>query len=283
VAPASLYSAEYNDPQQETLLLPILRTLLLACLPGLVTLVAGPTAGAEAADGRVVTVFAAASLRNALDAAAAAFSGESGSGVVISYAGSPMLAKQIESGAPADIFISADLAWMDHVEAAGLVKPGTRFNLLGNRLVLVAPADSKVELAIAPGFGLRAALGDSRLAMADVAAVPAGKYAKAALESLGIWAEVEGAVAGTENVRAALALVATGESAFGIVYRSDAAAEPGVRVVGTFPEDSHPPIIYPAAELAGSGAPATAALMDFLKSAAARAIFERQGFDFLAP
>lgn len=229
-----------------------------------------------------VTVFAAASLKNALDAINAAWSQEAGKEAAISYAGSSALAKQIEEGAPADLFISADLDWMAYLSERGLIDTASERRLLGNRIVLVAPADSTVELSIAPGFDLATALGDGRLAMANVDAVPAGRYGKAALESLGVWDGVADKVAQAENVRAALQLVALGEAPLGIVYQTDATAEPGVRVVGTFPEDSHDQIVYPAALTAESANPDAAAFLDYLQGDAARAIFEEQGFTVLA-
>lgn len=227
-------------------------------------------------------VFAAASLKNALDEIAAAWTKQSGVTVRVSYAASPALAKQIEQHAPADLFISADLDWMDYVDNKGLVRAGTRQNLLGNAIVLVANKDwNKGDVKIAPNFPLAALLGDGRLAMASTAAVPAGKYGKAALEKLGVWAAVAGKVAEAENVRAALAFVARGEAPLGIVYRTDAAAEPNVIVVGTLPADSHPPIVYPAAVLAGSKYPQAEAFRRYLASPAARAIFGRHGFAVL--
>ncbi len=169
---------------------------------------------------------------------------------VTSYAASSALAKQIESGAPADIFISADLDWMDYVAKKDLVNEGTRANLLGNRIVLVTAKDKVKQVDIKQGFDLSGLLGDGRLAMGEVKSVPAGKYGKAALEKLGVWTSVESKVAGAESVRAALALVSRGEAPYGIVYQTDAAADEGVAIVGTFPADSHPPIIYPIAMLA---------------------------------
>lgn len=229
-----------------------------------------------------VTVFAAASLKNALDAINAAWSQEAGKEATISYAGSSALAKQIEEGAPADLFISADLDWMAYLSERDLIDTASERRLLGNRIVLVAPADSTVELSIDPGFDLAAALGDGRLAMANVDAVPAGRYGMAALESLGVWDGVADKVAQAENVRAALQLVALGEAPLGIVYQTDATAEPGVRVVGTFPEDSHDQIVYPAALTATSANPDAAAFLDYLQGEAARAIFVEQGFTVLA-
>lgn len=225
-----------------------------------------------------VTVFAAASLKEALDDQARQFEAATGNKVVVSYGGSNTLAKQIESGAPADVFISADLDWMDYVDKKGLVMPGTRINLLRNSLVLIAPAQSKAALKIGPGFGLAAALGQEKLAMANPDSVPAGKYGKGALEQLGVWASVEKLVARADNVRAALALVSRGEAPFGIVYATDAQADKGVRVVDTFPASSYPPIVYPAAVLASSKSPAAKPLLEHLRSPGARATWERYGF-----
>ncbi|WP_374651154.1 molybdate ABC transporter substrate-binding protein [Dongia sp.] len=255
------------------------RRSLLAAALAISTFGATPHS-AVAEDGKII-VFAAASLKGPLDDAAAAFKAEKGGDIAISYAGSSALAKQIEGGAPADLFISADLDWMDHVEMAKLVKDGTRSNWLGNTLVLVAPADSAATLKIAADFNLAGAIGDGKLAMADVKAVPAGKYGRAALEKLGVWASVEAKVAQAENVRTALALVATGEAPFGIVYQTDATAEPKVKVIDTFPEDSHKPIVYPIAQLTGSTAPLSADFLSFLKSPAATALFEKAGFQIL--
>lgn len=243
---------------------------------GGVTLSIQPAAAADK-----VIIFAAASLKTALDAVAAAYKAEKGTEIAISYAGSSALAKQIEAGAPADLFISADLDWMDHVQKANLIKADTRKNLLGNTLVLVAPKDSTATIEIKQGFDLSGAVGDGKLAMADVKAVPAGKYGKASLEKLGAWAAVESKVAQAENVRAALALVASGEAPFGVVYQTDAAAEPGVKVVATFPEDSHPPIIYPIAQIAASTNPAAADFLHYVESPAAAAVFEQQRFKIL--
>lgn len=236
--------------------------------------------GAMAAD---VTVFAAASLKNALDEIAAAWSSEAGKEAAISYAASSALAKQIEEGAPADVFVSADVPWMDYLVERDLVQPDTVVELLGNRLVLIAPADSQTALEVAPDFDLLGALGDGRLAMGQVDSVPAGKYGREALTSLGVWDQVSGHLAQAENVRAALALVATGEAPFGIVYATDANAEAAVRVVGVFPEDSHAPIIYPAAVTAEATSDDAAAFLGFLRTSAAAEIFEAQGFTVLAP
>lgn len=228
-----------------------------------------------------VTVFAAASMKNALDAADAAWSKESGKQVTVSYAASSALAKQIEAGAPADVFISADLDWMDYVAKKSLIKTDSRSNLLGNRIVLVAEKGKAKPVDIKPGLDLSTLVGDSKLAMGAVESVPAGKYGKAALEKLGAWATIEKKVAGAESVRAALALVSRGEAAYGIVYQTDAAADPGVEIVGTFPADSHPAIIYPVALLSESRSADAAAYLDFLTSAKAAPFFEAQGFTVL--
>jgi molybdate transport system substrate-binding protein len=237
-----------------------------------------PSQMAWAAD---VIVFAAASLKNALDDATHGFEQQGGAPVKISYAASSQLAKQIESGAPADIFISADLAWMDYLEKRNLVQPGTRKNLLGNRLVLVAPAGSGVKVDIKPGLDLVGMLKGGRLAMADPASVPAGKYGKAALQKLGVWESVAPHVAGAENVRAALLFVDRAETPLGIVYATDAASDPKVEIAGVFPEDTHPPIIYPVALTAASKNSDAAKFLGFLESPAARAAFEKQGFTVL--
>jgi molybdate transport system substrate-binding protein len=228
---------------------------------------------------RDVLVFAAASLKDGLDGAAAEWRKETGKRAVVSYAASSALARQIEKGAPAEIFLSADLDWMDYLASRKLIRPETRTNLLGNRIVLIASSRSSVgEIALRPGLDLVAALGGDRLALADVNAVPAGKYARAALETLGVWASVAGRIAQAENARAALLLVSRGEAPLGIVYRTDATADPGVKVIGTFPEDSHPPILYPAALIAGTANPDATAFLAFLRSPAASAVFVAQGF-----
>jgi molybdate transport system substrate-binding protein len=235
---------------------------------------------ASAASAKDVVVFAAASLKNALDEASVSYQGETATRVLISYAASSTLAKQIENGAPADLFISADLDWMDYLQQRNLIKAETRVTLLGNRLVLIAPADSTATVEIRPGFPLADLIGDERLAMADPGAVPAGKYGKAALEKLGVWSSVAAKVAPTEDVRAALLLVERRETPLGIVYATDAAADKGVRIVANFPKDSHPPILYPAAEVALGGNPAAEAFLAYLKSDRGRPFFERQGFTF---
>ncbi|WP_370154467.1 molybdate ABC transporter substrate-binding protein [Ferrovibrio sp.] len=225
-------------------------------------------------------VFAAASLKTAL---AEIDAGWRPSGIRTSFAGSAALARQIEAGAPADVFISADLAWMDYLQKKDLVRASTRSSLLGNRIVLVVPAASAASVRISPALDLAGLLGaEGRLAMADTSAVPAGKYGRAALQTLGLWDGVAGRIAQAENVRAALALVARGEAPLGIVYATDAAAEPKVRVADAFPAGSHPPVIYPAAVLAASRNPAAPAYLAYLRSPAARAVFERQGFTVLA-
>jgi molybdate transport system substrate-binding protein len=225
-----------------------------------------------------VTVFAAASLKEAMDDQARRFEANTGNKVIVSYGASSALAKQIEVGAPADLFISADLDWMDYVDQKHLVAPNARFSLLRNTLVLIAPSSSSGTLRIGPNFGLAAAVGTEKIAMANPDSVPAGKYGKSALEKLGVWTSVEKQVARTENVRAALALVSRGEAPFGIVYRTDALADKGVKIVDTFPPDSHPPIIYPAAVLTASKSTAALPLLDYLRAAPARPVWEKYGF-----
>ena len=252
------------------------RSLRLALLAAAVAAFLAPAARAED-----VLVFAAASLKNALDAVAADWSKATGNTATISYAASSALAKQIEEGAPADIFFSADLDWMDYLQARSLIDPATRESLLGNEIVLIAAGHGAAPIEIAPGFDLAGALNGGRLAIADVQAVPAGKYGKAALESLGVWPSVADHLAQAENVRAALTLVSTGEAPLGIVYATDAAAEDKVTVVGTFPEETHPPIVYPVARTAASSNDAAASFLDFLASGAAHARFEAQGFSII--
>jgi molybdate transport system substrate-binding protein len=253
----------------------------LAAALGALAVMAMASALPAHAAGRV-TVFAAASLKNALDDVSAAWMAETGIDTAISYAASSALAKQIEQGAPADVFVSADLDWMAYLTERNLVAPGSVVRLLGNEIALVAPHHSKADIRIEKGFALVALLGSGKLAMADVKAVPAGKYGKAALEWLGVWPAVEGSVAQSENVRAALKLVAIGEAELGIVYRTDAVAEPSVRIIGVFPAESHKPIVYPAAPVAASQNADAAAFMTFLQSPKARAIFEPHGFQALA-
>lgn len=229
-----------------------------------------------------LTVFAAASLKNALDEANAAFTKKGGAPVVASYAASSALARQIEQGADADVYVSADVDWMDYVATKGLIQPRSRVSLLTNRLALIAPADSAVKLTPARGFPIVQALGSGRLAMAGLD-VPAGRYGKAALTSLGVWSGVESKAAFAENVRAAMTFVARGEAPLGIVYDTDAMVEPRVRIVALFPQASHPRIVYPAAVVARSRNPAATAYLNFLKGPEARAIFRRYGFTRLSP
>ncbi|MFB9263718.1 molybdate ABC transporter substrate-binding protein [Bradyrhizobium erythrophlei] len=225
-----------------------------------------------------VLVFAAASLKSALDEINAQWHGRTGKRATISYASSPALAKQIEQGAPADLFISADEDWMDYLAERKLIRPETRSDLVGNRLVLVSSQGSDLQVNIAPGFPLLSLLGNGRLAMANTEAVPAGKYGRAALEALGVWESVKGSIAQAENVRAALLMVSRGEAPLGIVYESDAVSDPTVSRLGTFPESTHPRIAYPIAVTADSTKPAAFAFIEMLKTPEARAIFEKQGF-----
>ncbi len=230
-----------------------------------------------------LTIFAAASLNEALNENVKTFNANSGHRVRVSYAASSALAKQIENGAPADVFISADAEWMDYAAQKNLLAPGTRRNLVGNSLVLIAPAAASnangMQLKIAPKFALAQALQGRRLALANPDVVPAGKYARAALTNLGVWLDVEKSLTRSENVRAALALVARGEAPLGIVYATDAKAEPRVRVVDTFDATLHPPVLYPAAAVKGRLDPAVRALLDFLGSPQARAVWLRHGFN----
>jgi molybdate transport system substrate-binding protein len=244
----------------------------------LLTLVLAWVLSLQPAMAASVLVFGAASLKEALDEQAKQFEAATGHRVVVAYGASNTLARQIASGAPADVFISADVDWMGDVDRRGLTMRGSRVDLLRNALVLVAPASSGSTLKIGPGFPLAAELGQGRLAMANPDSVPAGKYGKAALEHLGVWSGVERRVARAENVRAALALVSRGEAPFGIVYATDARADKGVRIMDTFPATSHPPIVYPAAVLASSRSPAAQPLLDYLRSAPARRVWEQYGF-----
>jgi molybdate transport system substrate-binding protein len=228
-----------------------------------------------------LTVFAAASMKNALDDVDAAYTKKTGVKVLVSYAASSALMKQIEQGAPADVFVSADLDWMDYGSKKKVIKDDTRVNLLGNKIVLIAPKDSKINhVDIGQGFDLAKLAGDGRVTTGDVKSVPVGKYAKAALEKLGAWKAVEPKMAMAESVRAALALVARGEAVLGIVYETDAKIEPKVKIVGAFPEDSHPPIIYPVAATAAAKGD-TAGYIAFLRSPDAKTIFEKYGFTAL--
>jgi molybdate transport system substrate-binding protein len=233
------------------------------------------------AEVKAPVVFAASSLKDALDAVNAEWKKESGKEATISYAASSALAKQIEQGAPADIFVSADEDWMNYLADRKLIKPETRFDLVGNKLVLIAPTDSKLTATISSGFPLASLLGDGHLAMADTASVPAGKYGKAALEKLGVWDGVKDKIAQAENVRAALSLVSRGEAPLGIVYATDAKSDPKVKVLDTFPESTHAPILYPIAITAASSNAEAPSFLAYLKTAAAQTAFEAQGFKVL--
>jgi molybdate transport system substrate-binding protein len=233
-----------------------------------------------AAAGAGVTVFAAASLSGALSDVGKAYQTKSGALPTFSFAASSVLARQIEASGGADIFISADTDWMDYLDTRGLIAHATRKNLLGNRLVLIAPADSNVALTIAPHFDLLGALHGGRLSIADPDTVPAGKYARAALTALGVWNAVADQLVNAENVRVALAYVARGEAPLGIVYTTDALSETSVRVVGTFPANTHAAIVYPAA-LTRDANPDARGFLEFLSGPQARAIFEKDGFTVL--
>lgn len=258
------------------------KTMSIAAGLMALALTAALPARAQSQSADSLTVFAAASLKNALDDTNAAFTKATGIKVTASYAASSALAKQIENGAPADIFISADLNWMDYVAGKNLIKADSRTNLLGNKLVLIAGKDSKLaNVKIDQGFDIAKLAGDNRIAVADVKAVPAGLYAKAALEKLGAWAAAEPKLAQAENVRATLAFVARGETPIGIVYETDAKIEPSVKIIGTFPDGSYPPVTYPIAATTSAKAGA-AKYLAFLRGDAAKAIFERYGFSVLA-
>lgn len=255
------------------------RLLIGAALSAFALAVALPLTAPLKAQEQPIVVFAAASLKNALDEIAAEWMKANQVEVRISYASSSALAKQIENGAPADIFISADLDWMDYVEKKNLVRKGTRVSLLGNTLVLIAAKDAPIkEVKIAPNFDLAKLLGDKRLSMAAVATVPAGKYGKAALEKLSVWKSVEGKIAEAENVRAALAFVSRGEAPYGIVYRTDAVSEKNVVIAGTFPAGTHEPIVYPFAILDSSKHPKATGLLKAMNTNEARAIWMKHGF-----
>jgi molybdate transport system substrate-binding protein len=234
----------------------------------------------EAQSGKVL-VFAAASLKTALDEINAQWQGRTGKRAVVSYAASSALAKQIEQGAPADIFISADLDWMEYLAERKLIRPETRSDLLSNRLVLIAPKGTNLQVEIKPELPLASLLGQGHLALANTDAVPAGKYSKAALKALGVWEQVKGRIAQAENVRAALLLVSRGEAPLGIVYESDAVSDPSVVTVGILPDATHPRIVYPIALTNGSTSPDAGGFLDELKSPQARTIFEKQGFTML--
>lgn len=234
---------------------------------------------ADAADS--LTVFAAASLKETLGQIADDWTKDTGKPVKLSFAASSALARQIDEGAPADVFISADLNWMDHLEKGGQLVDNSRVNLLGNRIVLVEAANAAVTTQIKPGFDLAGLLGTGRLAMGNVASVPAGIYGKAALTSLGVWDSVKAKIAQADNVRAALLLVSRQEAPFGIVYETDAKVDPGVKIVDRFPQDSHPAIIYPAAVVKTSKNPDAKAFLAYLQSQKAAEIFTKAGFTVL--
>ncbi len=233
-----------------------------------------------AAGSAQITVFAAASLTNALQDIGQAYKSQNKGKVVFSFASSSVLAKQIEAGGSGELFISADSEWIDYLDERGLLRNAARKNLLGNRLVLIAPKDSKISLVIEPGFPLAKALGDGKLAIADPDLVPAGRYARSALTVLGVWNSIAEQVARAENVRMALAYVARGEAPLGIVYETDARIEPMVRIIGIFPEDTHPPIVYPLV-LTKDAKPDARTFFDYLSGPEARAIFEKYGFTVL--
>lgn len=257
----------------------MLRCPALLVVLVLATLLTATVRAAAASDaGAPVVVFAAASLKNAMDNAFEDWRSETGHIAVASYSHAAALARQIEQDAPADLFISADLEWMDYLDERGLIDRSTRVNLLGNSLVLIVASDNPVQLKLAPGVNLAGAVGDGRIAVCTIATCPGGRYAQAALTSLGIWDSVRPKLIDQETIRFALAMVARGEATMGIVYATDALIEPKVRIVDTFPADSHPPIVYPAAVTARSTNPAARALLAYLQSPAARAIFERHGF-----
>ncbi len=262
-----------------------MRAFLMSAARGLSLAAAFALAGlgaARAMAAEPVTVFAAASLKESAEKIAADWTAETGQKVRLSFAGSSALAKQIEEGAPADVFISADLKWMDHLDKAGRIKTDTRVNLLANRIVLVAPKESTATATIGDNFPLATLLGDGHLAMANVDAVPAGTYGKAALEKLGVWDSVKDKVAQAENVRAALLLVSRAEAPLGIVYETDAKVDPGVKILDRFPEASHPAIVYPAALTTDGKNPEAAAFLAYLQGAKAHAIFTAAGFTVLA-
>jgi molybdate transport system substrate-binding protein len=248
----------------------------IAIIFAFAVLFAAPVAAQE-----TLTVFAAASMKNALDDANAAFTKATNIKVAASYAASSALAKQLENGAPADVFVSADVKWMDYAAEKKLIKADSRVNLLGNALVLIAGKESKLDnVQIGQGFDIAKLAGDGRIAVADTKAVPAGLYAKAALEKLGSWKAAEPKLAQAENVRATLAFVARGETPIGIVYATDAKVEPNVKTIGVFPENSHRPVTYPVAATANAKA-GTTKYLHFLRTGAAKAIFEKYGFSYL--
>jgi molybdate transport system substrate-binding protein len=250
----------------------------LACIAWLGVI--APFTGAASQE-KPVMVFAAASLKTAFDKVNQSFERETGKAATIVYAASNVLAKQIEAGAPADLFVSADVDWMDYAQSRDLIRPDSRVNLLGNTLVLIAPKNSDITIAPNSRLDLSMRLGAERLATGNVEAVPAGRYAKATLERLGEWAGVKDRIAQAENVRAALLLVSRGEAPLGVVYRTDALSDAKVKIVFTFPADSHPPIVYPAALTAGANGAGAVSFLAFLSSVSARRVFEARGFVIL--
>jgi len=247
----------------------------------LVIVLVGAALSPASAQDKTLTVFAAASMKNALDDIDAAYTAKTGVKITASYAASSALAKQIEQGAPADVFVSADTDWMDYATSRKNINEPTRVNLLGNSIVLIAPKDSRIDnVTIGSGFDLAKLAGDGKIATGDVKSVPAGKYAKAALEKLGAWTAAEPKFAMAESVRGALTLVARGEAVLGIVYSTDAKVEPGVKIVGTFPADSHPTIIYPIAATS-TAKPEAKEYLDYLRSSAAKTVLEKYGFNYL--
>ena len=254
----------------------------LTCLPLRATVAASAAAstaspGPAAANSPALTIFAAASLTDVLQELGNQYTRDTGVKVIFSFAASSMLARQIENGAQADLFLSADQEWMDYLDQRGLIRRASRHNLVGNRLALVARADSQIQLTIAPHFPLRAALQDERLAVADPDSVPAGRYARSALVSLGVWDELAERLVRAENVRGALLFVARGEAPLGIVYETDALIEHKVKIVGLFPEDTHAPITYPVALTKVASAPSRA-LIDYLDGPVAQAAYKKYGF-----
>ena len=255
---------------------PLLRTLAtLACV-----LLSLPLRAADSAQAPV-TVLAAASLTNVLQTLGDEFTHRTAIPVRFSFAASSVLAKQIENGAPADLFFSADIPWMDYLQARSLIRTASRRDVLGNHLVLVAPAGSRIELRIAPRFPIAATLGKEHWVTGDPDSVPVGRYARESLTRLEVWAELESRLVRADSVRGALALVDRGEAALGIVYATDAAIDPGVRVVDVFPDDTHAPIVYPVALTPAAG-PAAARFLEFLTGADARPTFEKFGFSVLS-
>jgi len=248
----------------------------LACA---LLVIAMPGRAADASSSSLV-VFGAASLTNVLQDIGADYTRETGQQAQFSFAASSALARQIEAGTRADVFVSADEEWMDYLATRKLIEPKSRHDILINRLVLIAPAQSAITLKIAPHFALGAALGKDKLATGDPGSVPVGRYARAALTNLGVWSEVASHIVPTEDVRSALAFVARGETPLGIVYETDARVEKRVRIVDTFPESSHPPITYPVAVIA-TAKPGAGRFVAYLKSPAARAVFARYGFQNL--